>query len=998
MPGYLGGGGSGGGIGGEIEFPKELIDPVTKIRMSQPETMIDTDFEYGLQPTKWETVELINNTPSFFSKSGDTTIPGILSITTNAGTREITVKTALDHGLAAGIPINVQGTKSITADGAFIINSIPDTKTFTYFCKDIQTDTLSIKDLYSSIVTGEFFQGSQIGVSDTAGIVTDGAEPISTLTVTTDSTHGFGTKTPFYFLNINSTVSQNFDSTNSTSKSFDSSNAATAQIFDGSNTLSTLNVDYSNSATVGGNTSLIFDYDTTANTITVSHSGESFAGLEVGTPLYYDINTSAGFFSNNPRGVVFLKSADQLGTVSSTFTVSELPDGAVIAIPAALSGTIQIANQARTFPGNNVDLDTQQSVTLINETPKEFDASNTAGTAGTATSFSGSLVTVNSNSGQPDLNWYFGTMVLYTVTGTPATGLTNNTTYFVDQFFPGGGNTYLFTLREFPDSQAITSIVGETATSTHVFTQIGVSTDKDIIHLKDNGFDEKDMLRYDFPQGGRFGTETVDDSKLFYFVEKKYDAHNLVLASTLGEIRPPTVQRVEINYGQTITPTTAEKIGLEDPVTFAVDSGTLPAGLSLNTTTGVVSGTPYESIAAPGREVVIKATDANGTEALQIHTYQIEESDASIDPPTISRTGILADEVMQATTATPVGMVEPITWAVIEGTLPTGLSLNNNTGVVSGTPSEEIPTARNVTIRATDVGGTQAFQTHTYQIEPAPRLYSFTSATFTTGGRTGRTGPNINQARSGVGNPSWASTYLNMTTNGIQLWTVPENGTYRIEARGARGGGNSGLGARVRIDAQLQKDEVLSIVVGQYGTDGGGSGDGGGGGSFVYTGAIGGNGLMLAAGGGGGDDDGGTNGANARSDLRPTDGSNNVQNNDGRNGRSSYEDGQGWLGTIAQENFEGELYYFENINSRRGGQGGFGGGGDSWDDGGGAGGFTGGSGNGSAGGAGGSYYAGLARGTSLSVNYTSTWANRVSNFAWLGNNGSQSGSVIITRL
>jgi len=75
MPGFLGGSSSGSGSGGEISFPKEFIDPVTKLRVSTPENLIDTDFEYGLQPTKWETVELINNTPSFFSKSGDTTIP-----------------------------------------------------------------------------------------------------------------------------------------------------------------------------------------------------------------------------------------------------------------------------------------------------------------------------------------------------------------------------------------------------------------------------------------------------------------------------------------------------------------------------------------------------------------------------------------------------------------------------------------------------------------------------------------------------------------------------------------------------------------------------------------------------------------------------------------------------------------------------------------------------------------------------------------------------------
>jgi len=102
------------GQNGDIQEVKPIdtfIDPVSKIRVSQPSNLIDTDFEYGLQPTKWETVELINNTPAFFSKGGDTTISDITGIVTNAGTREITVTTAFAHNLAVGIPIRVAGTK-----------------------------------------------------------------------------------------------------------------------------------------------------------------------------------------------------------------------------------------------------------------------------------------------------------------------------------------------------------------------------------------------------------------------------------------------------------------------------------------------------------------------------------------------------------------------------------------------------------------------------------------------------------------------------------------------------------------------------------------------------------------------------------------------------------------------------------------------------------------------------------------------------------------------
>ena len=547
MPGFLGGSsGSSSGAGGEIRFPKEFIDPVTKLRISQPENLIDTDFEYGLQPTKWETVELINNTPSFFSKSGDTTIPGIISISTNSGTREITVVTATDHGLAVGIPINVTGTKSVTADGAYIINSIPNTFTFTYLCKDIQSGNNAIEDLYTSIITGEFFQGSQIRIADAEGIITNG-ESTSTLTVKTDSTHGFGLNTPFYFLNLNSTISQEFEASNTAAKSFDSSNSATAQTFDGSNTLSTFNIDWANSATVGGATSTISAVSTVNETITVSHGAETFAGQPLGTPLYYNLTVpaSTGYFFDNPRGVVFLKTINALNVPAgqSTFQVSATPDGTTIDIVSSMSGTFQLANQARTFAGNNENLATQQTISLINDEAKNIDASNSGTVAltglpltnieGVVSNYSGGNITAAAADGTSELDFYAGRMLLYTTTGAAATGLTNNTTYFIDQSFSGGGINRIFTIKPLPSGSVITSISG--GTGTQKFRAINVSVDKDVFHVKDNGFAVKDMLKYSYPAGGRFAVANAGtDEKDYYFVETKYDAHNFTLTATLG--------------------------------------------------------------------------------------------------------------------------------------------------------------------------------------------------------------------------------------------------------------------------------------------------------------------------------------------------------------------------------------------------------------------------------------------------------------------------------
>ena len=541
MPGFLGGGGSSSsGTGGEIRFPKEFIDPVTKLRISQPENLIDTDFEYGLQPTKWETVELINNTPSFFSKSGDTTIPGITSISTNTGTREITVVTATEHGLAVGIPINVTGTKSVTADGAYIINSIPNGTTFTYLCKDEQNGNNAIEDLYTSIITGEFFQGSQIRIADAEGITTD-AEPVSTLTVKTDSTHGFGLNTPFYFLNLNSTISQEFEASNTSAKSFDSSNSATAQTFDGSNTLSTFNIDWSNSGVVGGATSTITAVNTTNDTIAVTHGTENFANQPLGTPLYYNLTVpaSTGYFFDNPRGIVFLKTTNSLNVSGvSTFQVSATPDGDVIDIVSTMSGTMQLANQARTFAGNNRNPATEIALTVLLETPVEFDGGNQGyvGAAGaSATAPNGSctilgftatdiLVSVTAGAG---LDYYVGAMVRYSTSGAAATGLTNNTTYFISYLADAGPNLYNIRLKGLPtDASSLTPSGGS---GSQTFAKIGVSVDKDIFHVKNSNFVKNEMLQYASPAAGNFVSNY--DQK-FYFVETAYDAHNFTVSES----------------------------------------------------------------------------------------------------------------------------------------------------------------------------------------------------------------------------------------------------------------------------------------------------------------------------------------------------------------------------------------------------------------------------------------------------------------------------------
>lgn len=514
-----------------------FIDPVSKIRVSNPGNLIDTDFEYGLQPTKWETVELINNTPAFFSKSGDTTIPDITSITTSADTREITVTTAFPHNLAVGIPIRVAGTKSTTADGSYIINAIPTTTTFTYLCRAPQETTISIYDLYTSIITGEFFQGSQISIDESEGITTDAAGPNSLLTIKTKNKHGFGPKTPFYFLNLNSTVAQEFEAQNNASVSFDPTNSATAQTFDGSNTLLRTAIDFSNSATTAviSETNPIISKNFNNATVTVTTSQGEWSFVEDGDPLYYSFtNPQDPYLVANPKGVVFLKNLVlDLNSSQATFQITRYPNGTPLLINDTMAGYFQIADLARTFAGNNSDLATEVIIDLVTSQDFLFDGGN-QGYAGepedaingvcTLGGVLGSTITVISSDSNGVLDYYEGAMVKFTTTGTPPTGLVNNTTYFVYGFelVNGTSNQYTLTLSEYPNEAAIVPNTAG-AVGTHTLTKIGVSEDKDIFHVRNSNFIVGEMLEYEYPTGGSVGLDTANK---YFFVKEVFDSHN----------------------------------------------------------------------------------------------------------------------------------------------------------------------------------------------------------------------------------------------------------------------------------------------------------------------------------------------------------------------------------------------------------------------------------------------------------------------------------------
>jgi len=129
-------------------------------------------------------------------------------------------------------------------------------------------------------------------------------------------------------------------------------------------------------------------------------------------------------------------------------------------------------------------------------------------------------------------------------------------------------------------------------------------------------------------------------------------------------------------------------------------------------------------------------------------------------------------------------------------------------------------------------------------------VWSQTVYTFTPCGAAGKNGPNQTQVTTAYSATSLSG---NVTvTNGIQFWTVPTTGNYRIEAFGGQGYGSfGGRGTHISGEFTLTAGQQLKILVGQEAPAPVGSLNqyAGGGGSFVTTSS---NSPLIVAGGGGG--------------------------------------------------------------------------------------------------------------------------------------------------